>query len=382
MSKYSGYSEHDLMRLAKRVNNPKRSYLLVNPLQGKHIPVIPDEAITMTRALGETIKANSPGIPVVIGFAETATAIGAAIASEYGKQCFYIHTTREPDKNVQRWIYFSEEHSHATEQKLCADGLEERIKCSDYVLLVDDEISTGKTILNTVSAIRDACPAANQKEFVVASIINRVDESHLPEFTKQKISFVYLLHLDVENYEETVKNLIVQEAKLPQVGLSDEATKEIVHLSTALPVPRRGVLMDQYTAACKRASSEILERIACCKGDRILVLGTEEFMYPALLLAQELNKTGRPKSVKFHATTRSPIGICDEKNYPITNGIRIRSIYSEERITYLYDLDTYDKVIVFTDAQEASPKAIRDLTQGLLEKQCGRIWFVIGDKHV
>ena len=58
MSDYQKYSECDLLRLAKRVNNTKRSYLLVNPLQGKHIPVDPEAALTMMQALGKTVKEN------------------------------------------------------------------------------------------------------------------------------------------------------------------------------------------------------------------------------------------------------------------------------------------------------------------------------------
>ena len=35
------YTECELVRIAKRENNRKRNYLVVNPLQGKHIPVSP-----------------------------------------------------------------------------------------------------------------------------------------------------------------------------------------------------------------------------------------------------------------------------------------------------------------------------------------------------
>lgn len=35
------YTAAGTLRIAKRYNNPKRSYLLVNPLQAKHIPVSP-----------------------------------------------------------------------------------------------------------------------------------------------------------------------------------------------------------------------------------------------------------------------------------------------------------------------------------------------------
>ena len=33
------YTEKDLVKIAKRENNTKRNYLVVDPLQGKHIPV-------------------------------------------------------------------------------------------------------------------------------------------------------------------------------------------------------------------------------------------------------------------------------------------------------------------------------------------------------
>ena len=37
------YTEQDLIKIAKRQNNKKRNYLIVNKLQGKHIPVIPSK---------------------------------------------------------------------------------------------------------------------------------------------------------------------------------------------------------------------------------------------------------------------------------------------------------------------------------------------------
>ena len=41
------YTETDLVGIAKRDNNPKRNYLVVNRLQGKHIPVPPHSAFEM-----------------------------------------------------------------------------------------------------------------------------------------------------------------------------------------------------------------------------------------------------------------------------------------------------------------------------------------------
>ena len=111
------YTAADTLRIAKRYNNPKRSYLLVNPLQAKHIPVSPAAALEMMGALGNQVAAKYPEARLVIGFAETATAIGAAVAARLGPDCLYVHTTREALDGD--WILFREEHSHAAEHRLC-----------------------------------------------------------------------------------------------------------------------------------------------------------------------------------------------------------------------------------------------------------------------
>ena len=101
------YTAADTLRIAKRYNNPKRSYLLVNPLQAKHIPVSPAAALEMMGALGDQVAAKYPEARLVIGFAETATAIGAAVAARLGPDCLYVHTTREAldgEANVNRKV--------------------------------------------------------------------------------------------------------------------------------------------------------------------------------------------------------------------------------------------------------------------------------------
>lgn len=45
------YTESDLVKIAKRENNTKRNYLVVDPLQGKHIPVQPSKALTLFSSL-------------------------------------------------------------------------------------------------------------------------------------------------------------------------------------------------------------------------------------------------------------------------------------------------------------------------------------------
>ena len=52
------YTSDSCLRLARRVNNRKRTYLLVNPLQGKHLPVSPIQALEMMKTLGDRLAAE------------------------------------------------------------------------------------------------------------------------------------------------------------------------------------------------------------------------------------------------------------------------------------------------------------------------------------
>ena len=91
----TSYTKETTLRVAKRYRNAKRAYLLVNPLQAKHMPVSPTEALAMMRTLGAGLRQEFPGARLVLGFAETATALGAAVASRLGPDCAFLTTTRE-----------------------------------------------------------------------------------------------------------------------------------------------------------------------------------------------------------------------------------------------------------------------------------------------
>lgn len=56
-----------------------------------------------------------------------------------------------------------------------------------------------------------------------------------------------------------------------------------------------------------RFISVIENKINYERYETLLVLGTEEFMYPAIRLGEALKRDGAAKTVKVHATTRSPI---------------------------------------------------------------------------
>ena len=338
------YTKDDLLVLAKRYNNPKRAYLLVDPLQGKHLAVSPTAALDMMAALGDMLAHKYPAARLVIGFAETATAIGAA-AAERLPDCKYIHTTRE-DIAADKWLYFSEEHSHASEQKLCADRLAEYAEQTDTVILIDDEISTGKTLINIVERLRTV-RGFEGKRIVAASIISRVSEENLARLESAGIISECLLKLPEEDYTAAVERFDVTGAE----HTASLSCKPEVRTLT-LADPRAGVDIAEYARQCREQSERLLDSIGekLPKNGKMLVLGTEECMYPALVFGRVMERRGYAW-VRSHSTTRSPIGICTAEGYPITEGYSIRSFYENGRETFIYNPAQYDAAVIVTDGR-------------------------------
>ncbi len=371
------YTQENILRIAKRYKNTKRTYLLINPLQGKHIPVSPTAALDMMTALGQKLYARYPKTKLIIGFAETATAIGAAVAHCFGDDCIYIHTTREETDGVRNWIFFSEEHSHAVEQKLCADRLDTLFEQTPYIIFVDDELSTGKTLINIVEQLRHQYPVLRDKEMIAASILNRLTSENTDRLLAEKITETYLLKLPETDYTTMVQETEVEAAQDFFNTKHEIEEYTLLPLKMILPNPRLGVSTSIYQAQCRLMANKMIQKLSHeISGKNILILGTEECMYPALILGQTIENQNIAGAVYSHATTRSPIGICSKNGYPIFEGYKIHSFYDTERETYIYDIAQYDIVLIVTDTPKDDTAAVNDLTSVLKNRGCGKIFLI------
>ena len=197
------YTATEVLLVAKRFKNTRRNYLLVNPLQGKHLPVRPTVALEMMNSLGQLVAEKFPSARLVVGFAETATAIGAVVAKNLADDCFYLQTTRE--NFAGNFVEFLEEHSHAPEQKLFAENLSTLIDTAPEVVFVDDELSTGKTLRNIIRQLKKNFPALDGKKICAASIINRLTDENLAALADENITCVSLVKLnetfDASNFQ-------------------------------------------------------------------------------------------------------------------------------------------------------------------------------------
>ncbi|MDR0558448.1 MAG: phosphoribosyltransferase family protein [Treponema sp.] len=310
-----------------------RPYVLVNPLLAKHLPSTPSESIDYFSELGKKTADLCKGEKVlVIGFAETATAVGAAVASLI-EGAVYIHTTREPLSQKLLAADFSEEHSHAKNQTLFLSEKFNDFNKYDRLIFVEDEITTGKTILNFLKKIK----FSKKKIIVSALIFNGFDEKVFSQYDAdfcclQRIGYVH------------------------KMSFGD------------FPNPRLGVNIADYVRKCEELAEWFVNSVenSALRGKNILALGTEEFMYPALALARRLENIAA--NVVSQSTTRSPLLPNSDPNYPFNSRISFQSVYDSERTTYLYNLDKRDVIIIATDASGNADELIDALRVARSEK--------------
>lgn len=375
-----------LFQLAARINK-KRSFLFVSPVLGKHLPVNPGIPLLIGRALAltyadkmddqkELIQAtlntefgsqnfefNLAQLPkvelekpvTIIGFCETATALGQAFYASFSSPAEYIHTTREIlGADITPLLAFEEEHSHATSHKVYAEN-QDFFQNENEIILVDDEVTTGKTNLNIIRDIIKEFP--HKKEFTIVSILdwrNESDQKAYQQLEKElgiTIKEVSLLKGEVTElgvssslFEEEISNEEEQDIELCELPIFQKEIEFSKILITSednfgneskLPflssTGRFGLTnkIDTLTSQAKILGAKLK---SLREAGECLVLGTGEFMYVPLRIA-----TFMGADVFFQATTRSPIlSRNDVSGYPIFHKRQFKSIEQPVADNYVY----------------------------------------------
>lgn len=370
---YTGAAFDELFGLAERENNSKRRNVIVNFRQGKHVPCSPAQSLELFGKLADRIHIDAQGSEiVVIGFAETATAIGAQIAVSLGAGT-YIHTTREAYPEEYRVCDFSEEHSHAAEQYLYSDRGTSVFEGIKHIVFVDDELTTGKTILNFINALSGKVSA--DCRFYAASVLNGMNAENLEKFTERGVGVFWLVKSDGA-LSAVNKELGV----IPRTDRLSGPQKvpEYIRLSLCgKPEPRLGCSSQEMDRLCGGFAREVIEKLggSLTGVSRIDVVGTEECMYPAIRVGRELEKAGY--AVTTHSTTRSPIVPSLSEGYPLNMRGRMPSLYDPDRTVFLYNIHETDMVLVITDAApgEANKTAERSLMSLFSAKKAAIVYW-------
>ncbi|MET9929620.1 MULTISPECIES: phosphoribosyltransferase [unclassified Streptomyces] len=375
-----------LLGLALR-RNPKRAHLLVSSVLGKHVPqrpsVVYGAGLDLGRRVRELLGDEEAVRAVVLGYAETATALGHAVADGLALAP-YLHSTRRPVAGVARAGGFEESHSHATshlllpeDPKLLAGGGTSRAEGSGGgpLVLVDDEFSTGNTVLNTIRDLHGRHP---RERYVVVALVDMrsaADHDRLDAFAEEIGARVDLIARAAgtvrlpEGVLEKGRALVAEHetAREPETAPPASAVvRAALDWPRGLPdggrhgfTPEHRERLEAALPALAAGVGEALEAVRNPSGTRrVLVLGFEELMYAPLRLGTALEEAGH--DVRYSTTTRSPVLAVDDPGY----AIRTRLVFPAhddpadgpgERYAYNVAGAGFDAVVLVVDSAADTP---------------------------
>ncbi|MEU8541020.1 phosphoribosyltransferase [Streptomyces sp. NPDC048717] len=399
----------DLLGLALR-RNPKRAHLLVSNVLGKHVPqspaVVHGTGVRLGRRVRELLGPEEAGHAVVVGYAETATALGHSVADGLG-HAPYLHSTRRPVAGTTPAGGFEESHSHATSHLLLPED-PELLGGDGPLVLVDDEFSTGNTVLNTVRALHERNP---RKRYVIVALVDMrgpADRARFEDFAADlgaRVDLVAGAHGTVrlpDGVLEKGQALVAAHENSPApLPSAPRHTPVRVDLGWPLGVPDGGRhgFHARHAVALDEALPDMAARLAAALGAegadgadgadgaggdvrRVLVLGFEELMYAPLRLAAELERTLEPSGteVRYSTTTRSPVLAVDDPGYAIRTRLAFPAHDDPadgpgERYAYNVAGGGFDAVAVVVDSVADTPAL--HAPDGLLARLCGQVPRVV-----
>ncbi|WP_310833205.1 phosphoribosyltransferase family protein [Paenibacillus pedocola] len=409
--------------MAARINK-KRSFLFVSKVLGKHIPVNPYTPLLSGAALGLLLyremggeaggdtmdelldqavhglihplyaeeayrkllaaRLTLPRPVVFIGFAETATALGHSMYNMFAGGASYIHTTREDIPEMESVVSFEEEHSHAVDH-LCYALNAGLLSGEEPVILVDDEITTGNTAINTIRDIQSKFP---RREYVVASLLDWRSDANIQAYRdlEQELG-VKIRALSLLQGTIDVKGVPLLEAdgrkgrvdadtgvpvvityvrdRLERLKVSSTDSCGEINRSPYLKLSGRFGLESADNAAIDQEVARVAEQLRNLReGSRTLVMGVGEFMYLPMRIAAEMGE-----GVSYQSSTRSPIHPERRPDYGVHSAYAYPSAGDPAITNYIYNVDhgQYDDIFVLLEREVPAQriKLMTDILKGL-----------------
>ncbi|WP_445668119.1 phosphoribosyltransferase family protein [Paenibacillus sp. FSL F4-0125] len=414
-----------LFSMAARINK-KRSFLFVSKVLGKHIPVNPYTPLLSGAALAlllyqemnddSTDKGRMDDLlnkavhglihpesakeayqhllgarlvlpkPVVfIGFAETATALGHSVYNMFADAASYIHTTREHILDLESIVSFEEEHSHAVDHSCYALNAE-LLSGTEPIILVDDEITTGNTAINTICDIQSKFP---REEYVVVSILDWRSGNNLHTYSELEQELgIRIKSLCLLQGSIVVKGTPLLHARndkdlCPSSEEAEVVTTYVVDGLERLQVTSIDSYGDTNASPYVKYSGrfgldslnndgmdEGVTRIAAQLRElrevdsRTLVMGVGEFMYLPMRIAAEMGE-----GVSYQSSTRSPIHPEHRADYGVHSAFAYPSAGDPEITNFIYNVapGQYDEIFVLIerDVPHERMKPMLDILKAL-----------------
>ena len=326
----------DLLDIAERCN-PKRSFLFVSKVLGKHIPVEPFKMRASYRLLSDQMPNNMIGGAVVIGMAETAVGLAAGVFHEakhkFDRAILLTSTRHEMDAKLL--CHFKEDHSHATDHliHLPQDAeMFEVVTKAKTLVLIDDEVTTGNTFKNLMQALLQSKYLRN---------VEKVFTLTLADWTQEKI--------------QTRKVAVESLSLIKGRWLWEADTHAEAPVMPLVNTTKRGgfpIIGPQTWGrlGCFESVAIFGNKVESTFGQKTLVIGTGEFLWLPFLLAERLEDEG--EKVLFGSTTRSPI----IEGFAIQSALSFSDNYGQGIPNFIYNIkhQFFDRILLCIETSEES----------------------------
>jgi hypothetical protein len=306
--------------------NPKRGFLIVSRVLGRHLPTPPQALRAAADALAAQIPGDLPGPVLFCGMAETATGLAQSVwaawrARHPGATSAYVQSSRQIAAGARILTRFEEGHSHAASHmvQVSAD-IEPTLAAARSLVIVDDECSTGSTFVEAAEALVAALPqiaavhCASLTDWSAGGFLARMPR---PAAAHSLIAGTLDWTPGAGQAAATLAPTANRHGTAPAMGMCS----------------RTGLLAPE---AADRAP------LTATPGERVLVLGDGEHAYEALRIAEDLAAQGAITAVQSITRTPALIG------HAMQSVTTLADAYGSGAMCHVYNLLAHrpDRIVI------------------------------------
>lgn len=343
------YQLDDLLGFAERIN-PKRAFLFVSKVLGRHIPVAPRKMRQAFGDLANLIPDNLPEPILVIGMAETAVGLSAGfhqVLQQRYPHTLLLNSTRHA-QNGKLLTTFSEDHSHASQHLIYQsddETINQQLFATKTLIMVDDEASTGNTCQNVVNALQQAGLEQLQQVHLATLVDWSLEKINNHQLDNPAFYRHHLLSGDWQWAEKANAKSVV----MPDVATTEAGSQPLLDTGNWGRFPTFDT--DNGLETLQKYLTNQLD-ISTLNDKKVLVLGSNEFVWLPFLLAEKLEQQGI--FVKFSALTRSPIAVSPDS--AVRSVLQFYDNYGLGMTNFVYNVnpDEWDVVLLCVETAQDS----------------------------
>ena len=319
--------------------NPKRGFLIVSKVLGRHLPTAPHALRAAADALAAQIPADLPAPVLFCGMAETATGLAQTVWAAWRSRfpavaSAYVQSSRQIAAGARVLCRFEEGHSHAASHMVqVAGGIEALLPAVRSLVIIDDECSTGSTFVEAADALVAALPGV--ETIAVASLTDWSGGAFLPRMPRPATA------------HSLIAGTLHWTPGAGQAAASLAATANRHGTAPASGMRSRTGLLEPEAAT--RAP------VTAAPGERVLVLGDGEHAYEALRIAEEIAAQGGIAAVQSITRTPAMLG------HAMQSVTTLADAYGSGAACHVYNLLAHrpDRIVIAAEVAGAQADELR-----------------------